>query len=587
MFGTGNPHMALLSRLRENTRGAVAIIGALSLTSMVGMGAVAVEATRGYSAKVSNQRIADAAALAGALAYNVNNNSTQMTATAKAVVAAQGLNANTANVQLVTEGSKQLVQVTITTVVPLVLGKVLTGDLSYDVASVGMATATTLSASPPCIAAINGSPTNSITMNGGTILRAPGCAVNSAAGVSVIEGAEIKTASQVNSGKAITIAGGAKIITEPTPDNKVQNKANAASDWMKDSPALKEILCQVNKLTLVSDADYADGNTNCVSLLVAPAAVPGSAQNLSLNYSPSGQLATYFNGSNNSYTIPASYITSAFGNNIKNLTIQGGLTVTFQGPLTLNVASIAMNGTALHFGSGNVSIGSMSINGGALVDFDVAAGNNITIGASGATAVNLGGGSKLCFTLNCVAPTAASGTFSVGGNIITAGGSTIVFPRATNHVINGNLSLSGSSTFGSGNYIIKGNFINNTGGTMAGIDVTFALGGTFTLSGGTALDLAAPGALSSYGIPGILFATKSASATTITGGSNGKYAGLLYAPKSDLTISGGGSISTNGAACLMIIAKTLSLLQGGTVSTGTCAGLAAPSSTTAAVALYK
>ena len=148
MFGAKNPSSRFLGRLRESTRGAVAVIGALSLTSMIGMGAMAVEATRGYSAKVTNQRVADAAALAGALAYNVNNSTTQMTATAKAVVVAQGLSANDADVQLVADGARQLVQVTVTTTVPLALGKVLTNAVSYDVAAVGSATATTVSASP-------------------------------------------------------------------------------------------------------------------------------------------------------------------------------------------------------------------------------------------------------------------------------------------------------------------------------------------------------------------------------------------------------------------------------------------------------
>jgi Flp pilus assembly protein TadG len=70
-----------LRRLSRNTRGGVALIGALSLTTLIGMGAFAVEATRGYAADANNQRVADMAALAGALAYNVNSNTGQMTAT--------------------------------------------------------------------------------------------------------------------------------------------------------------------------------------------------------------------------------------------------------------------------------------------------------------------------------------------------------------------------------------------------------------------------------------------------------------------------------------------------------------------------
>ncbi len=561
-------------------------MGALSLTVIVGMGAFAVEATRGYAADTTNQRVADAAALAGALAYNVGNNPAQMTATAKAVVVAQGLPSSAADVQLVTdaETSKQLVQVTITTSVPLALGRVFTSALAYDVVAVGSATTSTVAnTSPPCIAALDGSPANAISMNGGTRLSASGCAINSAAGISVTEGAMITASKQVNAGKAVSVTGGASITTSPEAGNIVQNKAGAAADWMADNENIKAILCQVNKLTGTSDPDYPDGNTACLSPLVTPAAV--GTQDIDLNYSPPASLAPFRNGG--TYVIPASYW-AAYGNKIRNLTLQGGITATLEGPLTLSIAQINMGGgTHLHFGSGNISIaGKLDVGGGSDIDFDVGVGNTITIGKDGSTSINIGGGGKVCFTLNCVNPTAAAGTFSVGGDIVSQGGSTIVFPKAATHVIGGNLTLAGSSVLGSGKYIIAGYFTNNTGGTMAGADVTFALGGTIGLSGGTSLDLAAPSGTSSYGIPGVLFATKSSSPTSIGGGSNNRYSGLVYAPKSNMTISGGGAISTNGGACLMMILKSFTLTGGGNMSTGTCSTLST-SGSVASVALFK
>jgi hypothetical protein len=560
----------------------------LSIIALVGMGAFAVEASAGYSTKVSNQRIADMAALAGALAYNVANDQTAMTATAKAVVAAQGLSAGTAAVALVTDAatSKQLVQVTITTTVPLSLGRVMTTATGFDVISVGSASVSaTTTAAPPCIAALSSTVTNGVDLTGGTTLSAAGCAINTNAGVSVPYGTYI-TAKQVNAGKTVSNPGGG-LTTSPTANQINQNKANAASDWASGIAALKAILCQVNKLTGTSDADYPDNNTVCTSSLVSPNSV--GTTDLNLNYSPSASLAVYFNSSNNTYTIPYSWISANYpGGKIKTLNISGGITAYLQGPLTLDMNAISMGGTALHFGSGNISIaGSIVLNGGALVDFDVGSGNTITIGNVSGTSINVGGGSKLCFTLNCVAPSALAGTFSVGGDILTSGGSTIVFPKAMTHVINGNLSLNGSSTFGSGSYIIKGNFTNNTGGVMSGVDVTFALGGTFTLSGGTSLDLAAPASTSSYGVPDVLIATKSSAATTIGGGSADKYAGLLYAPKSTLNLSGGAAVSANSAACLMLIVNNIAISGGGTFSTGSCTGVTGSSSTTASVALFK
>jgi hypothetical protein len=463
--------------------------------------------------------------------------------------------------------------------VPLALGRVFTSALSYDVTAVGSATTTTITTTaPPCIAALSSTPTYGITMSGGTSLSAPGCAINTNAGVTVPWGTFI-TAKQVNAGKSVDNPGKG-LTTSPTADNILANKASAASDWMKDNSALKAALCQVNKLKGTTDPDYADGNTACISELATATAT--STEDWDLNYSPAPNVAP-FRTENAVYVVPG-----GVARNIRNLNIAGGMTVTFQGPADLTIASLNMGGTALHIGNGNIVIGGkIEMNGGSLIDIDVGVGNTVTLGASGTVSINVGGGAKICFTANCGAPTAAAGKFSAAGNIVTSGGSTIIFPKATTHVINGDLSLNGSSTFGSGTYIIKGGFTNNTGGTMAGTDLTFVLGGTFTLSGGTSLDLSAPGAGSSYGIAGLLIATKTSAATLIGGGSGNKYAGLLYAPKSDLTLKGGASMSAYGSNCLMMILNTLSLLEGGAASTGTCSGLSGSSSSTANVALFK
>jgi len=583
MFCAWSPSIAEFARrLCHSTRGGVALIGALSLTSVVGMGAFAVEATQGYAAKTSNQRIADMAALAGALAYNIHSSTAEMTATAKAVAAAQGLPASAAAVALVTDAatSQQLVQVTVTTNVPLTLGRVLTTALSYDVSAVGAATlTTTATVTPPCIAALSGTPTYGVDLNGGTSISAPGCAVSTNAGVSVGGGARI-TAQQVNAGKSVNTNGGATITTTPTANNIFQNKTNAASDWMITDSGLKAALCQVNKINTTIDTDYADDNDDCISELATPPAAGTS--DWDLNYNPASNVAAY-RTSNNIYLVPAGTYS------IRTLRLAGGITATFQGPVNLTIGSISMGGgTTLHIGSGNISVGTkIDLSGGAVLDIDVGVGNTVTIGkeASSGTSISIAGGSKVCFTANCAAPTAAAGKFSAAGEINSNGGSTIVFPKAETHIIGGDLDLQGSSIFGSGTYVIGGSFTNNTGGTMTGSDVSFVLGGTFTLSGGTSLDLAAPGA-SSYGLSGILVATKSSADTRIGGGSTNKYAGLIYAPKSDLTISGGGAISTHGSACLMMIVDTLTLSGGGSASTGACSNLST-SGTTERVALFK
>lgn len=624
------------SRLRDSISGGVAVIGALSLTTVVGMGAFAIEATQGYSAKVNNQRIADMAALAGALAYNVNSNGGQMVATARAVVVGQGLASSAADVQLVTEGTQQLVQVTITTSVPLSLGRVFTAAPSYDVSAMGWATTTaTVSTAPPCISALDSNAATGVILSGGVSITAPGCDIETNGRVEVPWGTYI-TAKQVDAGGVVHNPGSG-ITTAPTAGNIHASQPGTASDWMSSDSALKNVLCQVNKVTGGNDADYPDGNNVlCTNPQILPATLTnsGSTTDLNLNYSPAPAISPYWNSGTNTYTFPPTFVTTGY----RNLVMSGGITAIFQGPgLTFKFDNVNMSGSSLTIGDGEVTVagtfgfnsgsvitigngnhsfgtlavtggrtlnigtgnllvaGAITMDGGSYIFANIGVGNTVTIGNNGtgtpATAINIAGGSKLCFGggsgITCSAPSAAAGIFNANGSVITAGGSTIVFPKAATHVIDGHLSLNGSSIFGSGNYIIGGNFTNNTGGTMSGSDVTFAMSGTFTLSGGTSLDLAAPTSVSSYGVPGVLFASKSASATTIGGGSANRYAGLVYAPKSNMTISGGGSISTNGGACLMMILNRLTLSGGGVLSNGTCSGLTGGTGSVASVKLHK
>ena len=51
------------------------VMAAFGLTAVMGMSGLAVEVGTGYAAKVRNQRVADAAALGAALAYNSSNQS--------------------------------------------------------------------------------------------------------------------------------------------------------------------------------------------------------------------------------------------------------------------------------------------------------------------------------------------------------------------------------------------------------------------------------------------------------------------------------------------------------------------------------
>ncbi|WP_223798319.1 beta strand repeat-containing protein [Sphingomonas nostoxanthinifaciens] len=607
-------------KLVRAERGSVLVLGALSLTSLLGMTGLAVEASNGYAVKVRDQRVSDMAALAAAVAYKSSSSLTIAQKVASDVVTASGLSASNATIAPDSTTSPTQITVSLTVAVPIRLAAAISSTASYNVTNSATASLSTgsPSASLACITAL-GSSGNTVSSDGGASILASGCAISTNGGVSSSNTSATVTAKQITA-SAINDAsaswGGQGIITTPTAKNWTV-KANGASDGiLTGNTAIKNALCLVNKLTGTGDSDYSDSNTNCTTALVSPVTnkVNGGQSVTFSSSNPAPQIAAYWNSSTSTYTMPAGTY------KYSSITVSGGVTVNFTGPVTLSAGSIDMSGNGMTIGDGAVTVegtfgfnsgstitigngshsfgslavtggrtlrmgtgdlnvtGALTESGGSFIYINTAAGNSIVIGNSGSTGIDVEGGSKLCFTSDCSTPTAAATTFSVNGTITTAGGSTLVLPIAPTHVINGDLTLNGSSILGSGLYVIKGGFTNNTGGTMTGNAVTFALGGTFTLSGGTSLDLAAPTGSSSYGITDVLVATKSTAATTIGGGSADKYSGLFYAPKSPMSLSGGSSISTNGSACLMVMVLSVSSTGSGTLNASNCSGVSTGSS---------
>jgi len=602
-------------------------MGALSMVSMLGMTSLAVEVGQGYAAKVRNQRVADMAALGAAAAYTSANCSsvaacTAATATANDIGIANGLPTGSTTVSGVTVGSANGLKVAVQTNVPVKIGQILGAAASYPVSTAAVASIGA-SGSSACVTVL-GASGNTVSVDGGASLTASGCAITSNGTVYSSNSSAKVTAKQITAYAISDSAaswGGNAVTTTPTANN-IKTQANAASDSIKGSTSVQNALCYVNKLTGNTDNDYTGGNTNCTTQLVTAAAPAASGSALDVTFTsgtPTALYAAYYSGG--VYSLPAGNYT------FRNVVVNGGVTVNI-GNGNFRADSLDMSGNGMTFGNGSVVIsgtfgfnsgstitigngthdfgtlnvtggrtlnvgsgsftvrGAITESGGSKIYVNIGAGDAVTIngdGASTATAINVGGGSYTCFTSTCAAPTAVGGTFSANGQIVTSGGSTIVLPIASTHVINGDLNLNGSSIFGAGLYIVKGNFTNNTGGTMTGSNVTFALGGTFTLSGGTTLDLSAPTTASGYGIPDLLIATKSTSATTIGGGSSDKYGGLIYAPKSAMSASGGSSITSNGSQCMMLVVQSITLTGSGTITTSNCSSMTSSSSSTPAL----
>ncbi|PXA94518.1 hypothetical protein DMC47_20650, partial [Nostoc sp. 3335mG] len=190
------------------------------------------------------------------------------------------------------------------------------------------------------------------------------------------------------------------------------------------------------------------------------------------------------------------------------------------------------------------------------------------------------------------------GAFSADGDVISAGGSHLVFGKTGNHLINGNLRASGSVLFGAGRYTIAGDLANGTGGSkwpytsnvtgqtygtilegvstsdfdMAGIDVTFILSGTVNLGGGARTKLfASPAGTAPGTIASVLIDSATTAGTSWGGGSDNVFSGAVHLPNSDVAISGGNS-TTSAGQCFVLIANRITA-SGGATSGSTCTGL--------------
>lgn len=589
------------------------MMAAFSLTAVMGMSGLAVEIGTGYAAKVRNQRVADMAALGAALAYQKTESEDIAKRVAEDIVVANGLAANNATIAIavpVKIDGTDAAKVQITTPVQIKIASLITKAASYNVTSSAAASFGGNAANAGCVTALSSSK-KSIDMGGGASLTATGCTVASNGTISLTGGAKL-SADQVVANDT-SVGGGASITT--TGGSGAVTKSNGAADSVKNQAGTMRALCYVNKLNGTTDSDYADGNTNCTNQLATPITVAKTgAADWNMNYSPASNVASYKNG--NSYVVPSGTYT------IGTLNISGGITVTFTGPTTLIIDNISLGGgSSLAIGDGSVKIaGTLTLSGGVTVtmgngyhsfggisvgggshlytgtgslnvtndinvdgggseaEFAPSTGETVVIGNTKGTSISISGGSVVSFdrygTNAATGGTEAAGPvgFSASGTIKSSGGSMIVFNKAAVHVIGGNLDLNGSSVLGSGLYVIGGDLSNNTGGTMTGKDVTFALGGSFTLAGGTSLDIAATSsATSGYGIQDVLVATKSTSSVTLGGGTNDKYSGVVYAPKAEIKLTGGASLSNNGSQCLMMVVDSVTISGGASFNTSHCA----------------
>lgn len=491
----GRPALAALAgRLWHSRRAAVSIIGALSLSALLGVSALSVDINRGLSQRVRNQTVADMSALGAALVYQATSgDTTGLQAAAQDIAAANGLSGATVLATVVNDypmTGEKAVKVDVTTQVSVAIASAFGARQSYSVKSTAYAklALTSSPASPACFLALAASG-DGITTSGGATINTPNCSVAAVSSINL--GSTGLTADQLVSGSGgisnnygyITV-NAMKYATSWTNPN--WNTAVPGADKItKTATSLSDPLAGSTDL---SNARALLGNYTAANAPPQPTVTGGTDWNL--NYSPSNDLKPYWTASSKTYTIPAGTYA------IKNLTVAGGVTVNFQGSSTITISNGFNNGgnrvtfpsgtltvvggfnsgsTGVTIGNANVAIGSGTVT---FAGTNVIGNGNVTINST----LTIGGGSSLTM-----------GAGNHGFNAISVGGGGWLKMGDGDLDVVGSTSVGGSSTVaaGAGAYRLgngSGDAINLSGsGVMIMGDGTFSANGNITTAGGSRL----------------------------------------------------------------------------------------------------
>lgn len=490
----------LWRRFLKDERGGIAIMSVLLLPVTIGFVALVGEYGNGLLGRAENQRVADIAAYAGALAYLNSKDTSDMTNAANRAAELNGIPSSSVTAGLVPSprGIGEAVAVSISTQQQLILATIVGADTSMEVRANAIAEFSGGS-NPACLIALDGS-LSGITLSGGTSIQANDCAVASNATISVPCGTSI-IAEEVSYNSATTPLQPCNGIRAPGGGAPAMTKA-AVEDPFAGNAAIGTAtgrITGVRNLTappapIVSggfDIDFgwdqgktteAAGKIRCTASWASPKwtltcprggtyyfgkLTMGGGISLEVKLSGTSLDATTFNASGEILLSAAAASFPAANYNLaRGITTSGNMIATFgagaykmgRSATSCNGAffSICQNGSSLKFEGGSAFELSSGVynKGGSTLVMGTGSGNSFKIGASSAgDAVSMGGGSKTSF-----GDATPSGLFQLAGNLNMAsgGGSCLSIGAAVEHDIAGFLSAAGGIRLGAGRYTIDG-----------------------------------------------------------------------------------------------------------------------------------
>jgi Flp pilus assembly protein TadG len=596
----------------RDRRGAVSVVAALALPVLIGFSALVGEYGRGLLVKSENQRVADLAAYAGALAYNATGSTTSMTSAADSVAALNGVAAASVTATLVnspTGSGSQAVQVRVQTSVPLYLSQVLSSRTSL---TVGATSYAELSAQAGgCIIALSGAGSG-VSLSGGTSVTTSGCSVASNASLAVPCGTTLTTkAVSYNTTAPVVGCGG---IQPPAGTGSVSISKKALTDPLAANAGVTGAYSHLSGITNLSGP-------------AGPSVSGGTA--VAFAYSPATtQAQLVADGCSGSFASPVWTVTCPNGGSYTfgAISLGGGITVNFNtggsasttysfsglidnsgtalnfGPGTYNIAKGVQNhgGASTTFGAGAFNIGRAASNGICPAQYSICNPAGATMTFGGPSSFSLqggiynGGGAHMTLgsgTTNSywIGPSSDGNAFLLGGsaqlfmgdatgggsntfqvvgdlNGSGAGGSCTTIAAAPQHDFRGSISLAGGMNLGAGVYSVSGYVAFGPsgggdvtcGGVATGVmgdGVTLVIGGSTTPASGTCTGLAfCIGA--GYGHVTLVAPSSGATQDLAVLGPSGNSAGALFtAGASNTSISGAmyfpnGAISMSGGANL-------------------------------------
>jgi hypothetical protein len=517
------------------------------LTALAGMAGLVTDYGSGLFNRLRDQRIADAAAIAGATIYDTTQSSSDMNTAVANVGALNGISSGNISATLInspTGDGNKAVQVTVHSSVPLTFSRLLRPSVPA-VAVSAVSYGEMKSGGQGCIVALNSSGTG-VTTSGGTSISAANCAVASNQTITC------------NNQTSITTNFAYYYTATPNCPNLKNSSGGTPSEMQAYT---------TDPLSGTSEVLGQTGRLSTVEAITSPPAVglSGAATSLAFTSSSSGTItsALAVQGCSGAFASSVWTVTCPAGItlNYNVISVAGGVTVNFNvngSPTnTYNFTEVATGAGTLNFGPGtyNVAQGILTTNGSAVTTFGA---GTFTVGApptsttcnsstkysicnggptmtfagpstfvltggvytKGSSVLNLGSGSSNSFNIGKAADgnslymasgadvqfgdaTGSGDLFQMAGNLNDpSGGTCLKVGAATNHDINGYYLTAGGNILGAGVYTVA-NYMSIGGsnggdvtcwGTETGVNasgVTLVIGGQTLDASGRAFYVAA------------------------------------------------------------------------------------------------